>query len=164
MASAPDAREFRADYAAPAEFSPLGGEKYHNVLDFDRGRLLWGCFCGGLHVQAGDVDLSPAYEWIPLLHIFLGLHRIADRLERGETQEVYNFTEADACLSFRRFGHEVAVAASYREGIGATTPRAMRHGLAPASTRLAAHVERAAPEILGHPAWPEIKSTLTRQP
>lgn len=154
---------FYVDYLAPEEFDPSGAEKQHRAVDMDRTRLVGSCFRGSLRMEAGSVDLSPDPERIlPLLHAFLGLTRVADALQRGEDQEVYHFTEAGSWVSFRRFGREVAVAASYSQWIGATTPQTIREGLTPAAAQLVRRIERACPDIREHPAWPDITATLTR--
>lgn len=154
-------RDFSVACPPPEHFSSLGGEKRRDVLDYTRADLLWSCFCGRPRLQVGDTELSPEFDWVPLLHFMYALTMVAAALDAPEKTGVYHFTESGDALSFRRIGADVAVAATYTPGVGVAGYTAMRAGLAAESHRLAADVEHAEPRIRRHPAWPEIRRRLS---
>lgn len=82
--------------------------------------LRYDCFLGDLIFIVDEVDLSARWGWVPVLDLALGLVGIVHGLGRdGNAEGVFEFTESDATITFRRDGDMVEIEASY-------APRAAR--------------------------------------
>lgn len=64
-----------------------------------------------------EVDLSARWGWVPVLDFALGLDAIVDALApEGAGDEVFEFTESDATIVFRRDGDKVEPRSRSRHG------------------------------------------------
>jgi hypothetical protein len=89
-----------------------GKEPVENASDMD---LRYYYFPGNITLRQGKVDLSAKWGWIPIFDFALALKDICKSLQTtGE--EVFEFTESDATLSFRYDQGKVLIAASYANG------------------------------------------------
>lgn len=77
--------------------------------------LRYECFLGDIAFVVDGVDFSARWGWVPVLDLALGLRSIAGALVEGE-ERVFEFTESDATIVFRRHGGTVEVTASYVDG------------------------------------------------
>ena len=66
--------------------------------------------------ERDQTDLSANWGWIPLIDFALALREIAEALAVEEGSEIFEFTESEATLKFKRQGHEVAISGSYAPG------------------------------------------------
>lgn len=105
----------RLDYAlssawnASADVDLASAEEW--VLRYD-------CFLGDVIFMVYEMDLSARWGWVPVLDFVLALDAIVDALALGdEAEELFEFTESDASISFRRSGDLVEIAASYVPGV-----------------------------------------------
>lgn len=65
-----------------------------------------------------ELDLSAKWGWVPVLDFALSLDSIVDELAVGDGAEgLFEFTESDAVISFRRVGDAVEIEASYVPGL-----------------------------------------------
>lgn len=72
-------------------------------------------FVGGFTFRVGEADFSTTdWEWVPQLDFALALRGIAVALEPG-TEEIFEFTENEDTIRFRRVGDQVEISASYVE-------------------------------------------------
>lgn len=76
--------------------------------------LRYDCFLGDVIFVVYEIDLSARWGWVPVLDFALALDSIVDALATGdEAEELFEFTESDASISFRRAGDVVEIDASY---------------------------------------------------
>lgn len=101
----------RLDYSlspawnASSDVDLAGAEEW--VLRYD-------CFLGDVIFMVYEMDLSARWGWVPVLDFALALEAIVDALAVGdEVEELFEFTESDASISFRRAGDLVEIDASY---------------------------------------------------
>lgn len=77
-------------------------------------QLRYDCFLGDVIFIVYELDLSGRWGWVPVLDFALGLDAIIDALGAGdEVEELFEFTESGASISFRRTGDRVEIDASY---------------------------------------------------
>lgn len=76
--------------------------------------LRYDCFLGDVIFMVDEMDLSARWGWVPVLDFALALDAIVDALAVGdEAEELFEFTESDASIAFRRAGDLVEIDASY---------------------------------------------------
>lgn len=86
-----------------------------------------GRLAGDLIFTIDDVDLSAIWGWIPLLDVARAFEDIADRLTTNvSVEELFEFTESESTIRFRRSGDEVVVVASYVDGVATVDLAEMR--------------------------------------
>jgi len=73
------------------------------VNDIDELALRYEFFLGSLWLEKNDTKLSMDWNWIPLLDFALCLKFIYNQLsEQVQGEEIFDFTESDATIAFRR--------------------------------------------------------------
>lgn len=88
------------------------------LADADESTLRYDCFLGDVTFTVFGVDLSAKWGWVPILDFALSLDSIVDVLAEGDGADaVFEFTESDAVISFRRVGDTVEIEASYVPGL-----------------------------------------------
>jgi hypothetical protein len=99
------------------ELSPAWNRKTGEVdlRAADEMTLRYDCFLGDVVLVVGDLDLSARWGWVPVLDFALGLRSIAGALA-AEEEQVFEFTESEATIEFRRKGGVVEISSSYVEG------------------------------------------------
>jgi hypothetical protein len=105
----------RLDYSlSPAWKGPAAA----TLADADESSLRYDCFLGDVTFMVFEVDLSANWGWVPVLDFALSLVSIVDALAVGDGAEgLFEFTESDAAISFRRVGDAVEIEASYVPGL-----------------------------------------------
>lgn len=105
----------RLDYSlSPAWKAPAGAA----LAAADEWALRYDCFLGDVTFMVFEVDLSAKWGWVPVLDFALSLHSIVDSLAVGDGAEgLFEFTESDAAISFRRVGDAIEIEASYVPGL-----------------------------------------------
>ncbi len=78
--------------------------------------LRYDCFLGDVIFCIYEVDLSARWGWVPVLDFALGLGAIVDALESGASEALFEFTESDDTIAFRRVDDVVEIQASYVAG------------------------------------------------
>lgn len=80
--------------------------------------LRYDYFLGDAIFMVYEMDLSARWGWVPVLDFAVALDTIVDALAAGdEAEELFEFTESDASISFRRVGALVEIDASYVPGV-----------------------------------------------
>jgi hypothetical protein len=82
----------------------------------DETTLRFKAFLGDQIFIANGVDFSARWGWVPLMDFAACLVRIINRLETGEPELVFEFTESDAQLQFNRQGNNVLITSNYCNG------------------------------------------------
>lgn len=104
----------KLDYALSSSWTPHSSAA---LKDADETVLRYDCFPGDVIFLVYEVDLSARWGWVPVLDFALGLNAIVDALAReGVDEEVFEFTESDATIAFRRERDAVEIEASYVPG------------------------------------------------
>jgi hypothetical protein len=78
----------------------------------DETTLRYDCFLGDAVFVVDGADFSARWGWVPVLDFALGLRAIAGGLV-SEAEELFEFTESDAAIEFRRQGDTVRIEADY---------------------------------------------------
>lgn len=99
------------------ELSPAWNRKTGEVdlRGADEMTLRYDCFLGDVVLVVGELDLSARWGWVPVLDFALGLRSVAGDLAAAGEQ-VFEFTESDATIEFRRKGAAVEISSSYVDG------------------------------------------------
>src|SRR5438552_13405056 len=85
-----------------------------NLASADNASLRYEVLLGDIIFKTGQCDLSAKWDWIPLIDFATSLRQIVDELiEKDGTETIYEFTESDATLEFKREGSAIIVSASY---------------------------------------------------
>ncbi len=84
--------------------------------DADETSLRYDCFLGDVIFLVFEVDLSARWGWVPVLDLALGLDAVVDALGHDGAEKLFEFTESDATIAFRRAGDAVEIEASYVPG------------------------------------------------
>lgn len=80
--------------------------------------LRYDCFLGDVVFMVYEMDLSARWGWVPVFDFALALDAIVDALAVGDgAEELFEFTESDASISFRRLADVVEIEASYVPGV-----------------------------------------------
>lgn len=82
----------------------------------DEAVLRYRCFLGDVVLEVGDLDASARWGWVPILDFALGLSAISNRLLASDRDQVFEFTESDASISFHRLNDMVVIDPSYAPG------------------------------------------------
>lgn len=96
--------------------SPTWGREASELDAADETALRYRYFLGDAILEIGNVDASAPWGWVPILDFALGLRAIADRLAASDEDQVFEFTESDASISFRKRDGIVVVDPSYVDG------------------------------------------------
>ena len=112
---------------------------------------------GNIVLQAGQTDLSANWGWIPLIDFVLALREIAEALAVGDGSEIFEFTESEATLEFKRQGREVAISGSYAPGEVVLTLPLFREKVRELARRLDAELLAKRPELGRNPVYREFK-------
>jgi hypothetical protein len=78
----------------------------------DEMTLRYDCFLGDVVFVVDGADFSARWGWVPVLDFALGLRAIASGLV-SKAQELFEFTESDAVIEFRRQGDLLRIEAGY---------------------------------------------------
>jgi hypothetical protein len=105
----------RLDYSlSPSWQVPVGIA----AAEADEWALRYEYFLGDVIFMVFEVDMSAKWGWVPVLDFALSLDSIVDALAVGERAEgLFEFTESDAAISFRRLADAVEIEASYVPGL-----------------------------------------------
>lgn len=80
----------------------------------DEMTLRYELFLGSVWLEIDDKKISMDWKWIPLLDFALCLHTICGSLNKqAKGEEVFEFTESEATILFRREGDKCEVSASF---------------------------------------------------
>jgi hypothetical protein len=101
------------DYELSSAWNRKTGEV--DLRAADEMTLRYDCFLGDVVLVVGDLDLSACWGWVPVLDFALGLRSIAGALA-ADDEQVFEFTESDATIEFRRKGGAVEISSSYVDG------------------------------------------------
>jgi hypothetical protein len=71
---------------------------------------------GDIILRDDQTDLSANWGWIPLIDFALALRDIAEALAETDGSQIFEFTESEATLEFKRQGEEVTISGSYAPG------------------------------------------------
>jgi len=137
----------KLDYA----LSPSWNEKTGSVaLDTaEEWVLRYDCFLGDVIFLVYEVDLSARWGWVPILDFALGLDAIVNALGRDDgVAQVFEFTDSDATIAFRRDGEAVEVKASYVPGAARVAYRDIRAAVKAFMARVLDDFARDHPELL----------------
>jgi len=75
-------------------------------------------FLGDVMIRIKGTDLTTTWGWVPVLDFAAGVTNLLYNLQPG-CEEIFEFTESEATLTFRRQEEDlVEVAASYADGLG----------------------------------------------
>jgi len=81
----------------------FAGNYTENLKAVDEMTLRYEFFLGSLWFEKDDKKIAMDWEWIPLLDFALCLHTLCGHLDKQpKGEEVFDFTESDATVSFRR--------------------------------------------------------------
>jgi hypothetical protein len=101
----------RLDYALSPAWNASSDVDLASAEEWE---LRYDCFLGDVIFMVYEMDLSARWGWVPVLDFALALDAIVDALAVGhEVEELFEFTESDASILFRRAGDLVEVDASY---------------------------------------------------
>lgn len=78
----------------------------------DETALRYDCFLGDVVLILDGTDFSAQWGWVPVLDFALGLRAVADGLDNG-VKELFEFTESDAAIVFRRQDDMIRVEVDY---------------------------------------------------
>ncbi len=91
-----------------------GGSSDIDLAEAEEWVLRYDLFLGDVIFMVYEVDLSARWGWVPVLDFALSLDSIVDSLAAGIAAEgLFEFTESDASIMFRRVGDAVEIDASY---------------------------------------------------
>ncbi|MFF1609656.1 hypothetical protein ACFVYA_17900 [Amycolatopsis sp. NPDC058278] len=122
--------------------------------------MLYSCFTGNVSIQAGNVDLSANFGWIPLLSFANNIDLMVERLVLGEVK-VYHFTESDDWISLSEQEAGIKMECSYLPGtVGFVGREDVRKGVRLASLTLVDCIERKYPEIGSNAVFLDIASRM----
>jgi hypothetical protein len=77
---------------------------------------------GDIKLHVGGLELGTDFGWVPLLDFVVCLKQIAVELCSSPSIEaVFDFTESDALIRFRRQGRDVEISASYNLAKGSVS-------------------------------------------
>lgn len=120
--------------------------------DADETVLRYDCFLGDVIFLVYQVDLSARWGWVPVLDFALGLNAIVDALAGEDiVEEVFEFTESDATIAFRRDGVAVEVEASYVPGAARVAYKDLRAAVKGFVVRVLGDFTRDHPELGRNP-------------
>ena len=82
----------------------------------DEMTLRYELFPGSLTLEKEDKRIEMDWEWIPLLDFALCLGNICDRLgKQTKGEDIFEFTESDATITFRREDNVCTIDASFSD-------------------------------------------------
>lgn len=102
----------RLDYELSARWNGLAVEV--DLRSADETVLRYDCFLGDVVFVVDDVDLSARWGWVPVLDFALGLRAIAEGVVGG-AEELFEFTDSEASIEFRRHGDLLTIEADYAD-------------------------------------------------
>jgi hypothetical protein len=73
-------------------------------------------FLGDIIIQSEGADFTTTWGWVPVLDFAAGVTDLLHNLQPG-CEEVFEFTESEATLTFRREENLVETTASYANGL-----------------------------------------------
>jgi hypothetical protein len=116
---------------------------------------------GNLKVVVDDVDYSPGYDWIPLLDFAVSLADIRKILtERSDYNQVFEFTESDATITFRRISNFLDIHASYLSICSRVEFSQFAEATSTFFARLFREAENTWPLLSTNPAFQELQQQL----
>lgn len=71
---------------------------------------------GDIIFEIDGVDFSAPWGWIPVLGFARQVMSIIDSLRESESWNVFQYTESDAEITFRRYGNGVSIHTNYTPG------------------------------------------------
>lgn len=141
--------ELRIDYHLSPSWNRPVGVDWAGV---DELSLRYNFFLGDIIFIVYEVDMSARWGWIPILDFALSLDFIVGSLARSdESAEMFEFTESDSSIHFRRAGDRVVIEASYVEGEAIASYAELRSESRRFFNRVLRDFVRAYPETLGNP-------------
>jgi hypothetical protein len=149
----------KLDYA----LSPSWNEKTGSVAleTAEEWVLRYDCFLGDVIFLVYEVDLSARWGWVPILDFALGLDSIVGSLGREDAEaEVFEFTESDATIAFRRDGEVVEIEASYVPGAARVAHEDLRTAVKRFVVRVLGDFARDHPELARNPFVAGVLETI----
>jgi hypothetical protein len=124
--------------------------------------LRYDCFLGDVIFLVYEVDLSARWGWVPVLDFALGLNAIVDALASGGAdEEVFEFTESDATIAFRRDGDAVEIEASFVPGAARVGYEDLRAAVKHFVVRVLDDFSHEHPELRRNPFVARVLETMT---
>lgn len=114
----------------------------------DESVLRYDLFLGDIIFVIGEIDLSARWGWVPVLDFALGLSAVIDAVGRhADHKHVFEFTESEATIGFRREGDAVEIRASYAFGAARVTYEDLHTSVRGFVARVLDDVVRQHPEL-----------------
>jgi len=135
------------DYSLDAAATAAGGVAV-DLATADEMKLRYDCFLGDVVFVVGAEDLSARWGWVPVLDFAVALDSIADSLV---TDSVFEFTESDATITFRRDGDLVHIAGDYVPGTAAVPLEELRTATDTFLRKVVTDLTRLHPELARNP-------------
>ena len=98
------------DYRLSSRADDLTGQ---GLVSATEAELRYRLFLGDVALRVGDANFSADWGWVPILDFALGLEYAARELLHGKNEALFEFTESDSVIQFRRDEGDVVVSASY---------------------------------------------------
>lgn len=149
----------KLDYA----LSPSWNEKTGSVaLEMaEEWVLRYDCFLGDVTFLVYEVDLSARWGWVPILDFALGLDAVVGSIGRQDAEAgVFEFTESDATITFRRDGHSVDIEASDVPGTARVAYGDLRAAVKRFLVRVLDDFARDHPELMRNPFVAGVLETI----
>lgn len=110
---------------------PSAREDIPNLREADESDLRGRHCTGNIEFLIGSADFSADWGWIPLIDFVVSLALTAKELDAGAAESVFEFTESNNQIRFRRERDSILVTTTYASGIGkaslAEFKEAIRH-------------------------------------
>ena len=113
--------------------------------------LRYDCFLGDVIFLVHEFDLSARWGWVPILDFALGLDAVVGSLREDAKTEVFEFTESDATIAFRRDHEAVEIEASYVTGMARVAYEDLRTAVRQFAVRVLDDFAREHPELTRNP-------------
>lgn len=149
----------KLDYA----LSPSWNEKTRSVAleSAEEWVLRYDCFLGDVIFLVYEVDLSARWGWVPILDFALGLDAIVGSFGGEDAgAEVFEFTESDATVTFRRDGDAVEIEASYVPGTARVAYEDLQTAVKRFMIRVLDDLARDHPELTRNPFVAGVLKTM----
>jgi hypothetical protein len=111
---------------------------------------------GDIILRDNQTDLSANWGWIPLIDFALALRDIAESLAEADGSQIFEFTESEATLEFKRQGEEVTISGSYAPGKVIAPWPTFKEQVRELARRLDAELVAKRPELGRNPVYQEL--------